>query len=76
MNYYLKYKKYKNKYYLLKHGDSSPEITIRIESQEWSNAKWLVFVETIFVLYGIRHIFEMKSIFKKVYLNLNINYFN
>lgn len=56
MNYYLKYKKYKNKYYLLKHGGSSPEIILRkrIESLEWSNAKWLVFVEAIFVLYGIR----------------------
>ena len=72
MNYYLKYKKYKNKYYLLKHGGSSPEITIRkrIESQEWSNAKWLVFVEAIFVLYGIRHIFEMKSIFIWLFKNL------
>ena len=70
MNYYLKYKKYKNKYYLLKHGDSSSEIKIRIESQEWSNAKWLVFVETIFVLYGICHIFEMKSIFIWLFKNL------
>ena len=56
MNYYLKYKKYKSKYCLLKYGGSSPEITLRkkIESQGWSNSKWLVFVETIFVLYGIR----------------------